>query len=359
MVSALLVVAAFALSFVPASAAPKVKNSCSDTDGGIVITVFGTTSGYYKNNYYSHSDYCVDSGTIKEYYCSGVYEQSTQQSCGTDGYSGSNYCISDDVYRDWVDYFCTSGACSSNSTPILQQDCGTDGYVGSNYCLNGSVYRDWRDIYCASGVCGYIDTPTLQETCEYGCTAGVCNGIPDSCSDSDGGNFPSTFGTASGYLNESYYSDSDYCVDSDTVKEYYCSGVYEQSTQQSCGTDYYSMNYCINSSVYNDFIDYYCSSGTCGFSVTPELIETCEYGCLNGMCTGPPDSCNDTDGGFTFDLQGTVSGLLDGDNYSYTDTCINNVTLSEWYCSGAYAYNIGNYTCNWGNYTACLNGACI
>ncbi len=98
-------------------------NSCSDSDGGNVIGVFGTASGYYNGLQYSSNDYCISSGTIKEYYCSGNLESSQQQSCGTDGYAGSNYCLSGNVYRDYKDYYCSDGACSSTTTPTLQQAC--------------------------------------------------------------------------------------------------------------------------------------------------------------------------------------------------------------------------------------------
>ena len=100
-------------------------------------------------------------------------------------------------------------------------------------------------------------------------------GITDSCSDTDGGLNTWTFGTTSGSFNETNYSNDDYCVDSSDVMEYYCNGDYEQSTQASCGTDYYNDSYCIGDSVYKDLTDYFCSSGECDMSVTPVLQENC------------------------------------------------------------------------------------
>src|SRR3989338_4239182 len=44
-------------------------DSCSDTDGGNVITLLSIVSGYLNNSYYSESDYCVDSGNIMEDFC--------------------------------------------------------------------------------------------------------------------------------------------------------------------------------------------------------------------------------------------------------------------------------------------------
>ncbi|MCK5283236.1 MAG: hypothetical protein KAK00_07545 [Nanoarchaeota archaeon] len=208
-------------------------DSCSDTDGGNVISVFGTASGYYNDVWYSDGDYCVDSSNILEYYCSGDYEQSSQQSCGTDGY-GSSYCIGNDIYQDLTDYFCASGECDSNVTPEFKQDCDdSDGY-GSNYCLNSSVYKDYNNYYCSGGACDYSATPELVEECTYGCTAGECDGIPDSCSDTDYGMSIYTQGTVSGYLNETYYEDTDYCLNSTTLLEFYCSGDYEYDVPYPC-----------------------------------------------------------------------------------------------------------------------------
>jgi hypothetical protein len=171
-------------------------NSCSDTDGGIVVTVFGTVSGYFNKKPYSYSDTCVDSGTIKEYYCSGTLSQYTQQSCGTDGYTSGNYCMNGDVYRNYTDYFCGSGVCSSTTTPQLQQDC-----VTGQYCSSGACY--WND----------------------------------SCSDTDGGFVMTVQGTTSGYFSNQPYSNTDVCQTNTTLTEFYCSGSYSHNSTVSCMTN--------------------------------------------------------------------------------------------------------------------------
>lgn len=168
-------------------------DSCSETDGGNVIAVFGTTSGYYNNNQYSHGDYCVNLDDVMEYYCSSGYEQSMQQSCGADSY-GSPYCSGNSVYKDHTDYFCVSGACGSSTTPELVEAC-----VSPQVCSNGQCV------------------------------------IQDSCSDTDGGFFPQTLGTVSGYLDQQYFSSTDLCLDTTAVLEYYCSGSHKANVSISCG----------------------------------------------------------------------------------------------------------------------------
>jgi len=262
-------------------------DSCSDTDGGILTSIFGTTSGYLNDNPYSNDDYCVDSSNIMEYYCSGDYSYNTSVSCGTDGYTTGDYCTDDLIYKDYTDYFCLSGECDSDTTPELQEDCDdSDGYgsdycsgdivkrdynnyfcsggacdytatpeivedcdsydyYGSNYCYNASlVYRDYYDYYCSDGSCNYSITPSVVEECYWGCTDGECDPIPDSCSDTDGGWVILTQGTVSGYLNEQYYSDPDYCVTNTTLMEYYCSGNYAYNSSTSCFTN--TTSQCIN-----------------------------------------------------------------------------------------------------------------
>ena len=68
----------------------------------------------------------------------------------------------------------------------------------------------------------------------------------------------------------------------------------------------------------------YCGDGTCNAN---ETQQTCPEDC------GYPFSCHDTDGGFSIDIQGTVIGY-NGINYTYTDYCSNNITLTEYYCLG-------------------------
>jgi hypothetical protein len=258
-------------------------DSCSDTDGGNVITVFGTASGYFNGNPYSDDDYCVDASNIMEYYCSGDYEQSSQQSCGTDFYGspycssgdtiykdltdyfcnggecdsdvtpefqedcddndgyGSPYCSGSDIYKDYDDYFCIGGACDYNSTPEFQQDCDDLDSYGPNYCFNNSVYRDFNNSYCSGGSCHFTEYPEWVETCTAPeeCVDGECV-IPDSCSDTDGGFIPPTWGNVTGYLNEIPFSYGDYCNDTAILTEYFCSGDYPWSGGYDCVANNYT-----------------------------------------------------------------------------------------------------------------------
>ncbi|MFH1133543.1 MAG: hypothetical protein V1735_03570 [Nanoarchaeota archaeon] len=257
-----------------------------------------------------------------------------------------------------------------NFQPLIRS--GGTNYLGSLKSLTSS-YAYYSETYTTNPATGSAWTIAQVDALEAGMKsysssyggriaqvyAVVDYSHPDSCSDSDGGNTPLTFGTASGYYNDNPYSDDDYCVDTGNVMEYYCSGAYEQSQQQSCGTDYYGSPYCVSGAVYKDFTDYSCASGACGSTTTPEFVETCTtpYVCSGGQCV-IPDSCSDTDGGYVPETFGTVSGYLNEQQYSQDDYCQDSTTLVEYFCSWIHAATwitdcAGNTT------TLCSNGACV
>lgn len=64
-------------------------DSCSDTDGGWVIDVKGTISGFSDNQPYSKTDFCLDNTTIIEYDCSGYYSSESIIPCIN---VSTNYC---------------------------------------------------------------------------------------------------------------------------------------------------------------------------------------------------------------------------------------------------------------------------
>lgn len=258
-----------------------------------------------------------------------------------------------DGLTDWPnDPGCSSKRDRTETNPNVECDDGTDNDgdgatdLSDGCCTSGT---DNDESNCGDGVCEGSET---QGNCPADC------GFPDSCADTDGGNVITTFGMTYGYLNNNAYNSSDYCVDTSNVMEYYCSGAYEQSSQQSCGTDGYGANYCSSGDVYKDYFDYSCASGACGNTQTPELVEECDYGCTSGECDPIPDSCSDTDGGWYTETFGTVSGYLNEQQYSIDEYCVDSTTVQEYYCNGDYALGfpvscIGNFT------SSCSSGACV
>jgi len=56
-------------------------DSCSDTDGGFVESLFGTVSGSLRGLSYNNSDFCVSNTTLVEHYCSSNYAYALNVSC--------------------------------------------------------------------------------------------------------------------------------------------------------------------------------------------------------------------------------------------------------------------------------------
>lgn len=257
-----------------------------------------------------------------------------------------------DGLSDLNDPGCATKNDKSELNPAIECDDGIDN--------DGDGAADYNDGGCSSPV-DTDETNCGDGVCEGGETQGTCAqdcGYADSCSDTDEGIVPNVFGTVSGYYNNIPYSDDDQCMTSEVLVEYYCNGDYQALQNQTCGTDGYGADYCMNSSVYKDYTDHYCASGACGSTTTPEFVESCEYGCTGGVCNSVPDSCSDTDGGFVVTMNGTIYGYYDEVSYNHMDFCVDSTTLVEFYCNGAYPAN-STYPCNLNQTSTCVSGMCV
>ena len=68
------------------------------------------------------------------------------------------------------------------------------------------------------------------------------------------------------------------------------------------------------------------------------------------------DSCREDDGGNNPDAKGIVSSVINGVSYNYTDSCLGNGNITEYYCDRS-VLKIQNLTCSGGK--KCNNGACV
>jgi hypothetical protein len=143
-----------------------------------------------------------------------------------------------------------------------------------------------------------------------GCTApggtGTQGGGTATCRDSDGGRDTFAPGTVSlGNVNR-----SDSCIDTYTVKEYFCEDNIMGVSELPCGTG---------------------------------------YSCTNGACAAVP--CTDSDGGEVAETKGTASSGAT----SSTDACAGETSVTEYYCSDG---RILSNTVSCGAGKHCVDGAC-
>ena len=175
-----------------------------------------------------------------------------------------------------------------------------------------------------------------------------CNILPPNvqCSDSDGGLDINVAGTTTAGST----SMKDYCINDNTLMEYYCSGSAVANDVETC--------------------DNGCQNGACVSGNLTELQTCseqggtiCEHGiecsvpmitasdsnyCCTGTC-GVTQTCTDSDDGEDYFMQGTTVQGKD----TFTDYCDGN-TVYEGYCNDDGNIATSSYDCPDG----CSDGAC-
>lgn len=178
--------------------------------------------------------------------------------------TGTYFCKSDDLYAQYLEYYCAGNECVARTTDRLIEDCqlgcvldrcvtcdakdceAKTGYYSPNFC-KGDVFRVYREYYCATAQgCVFRESERLVEDCDEGveCTQGRC-GLCDplECNARDG-----------------FYGD-DFCG--------------------------------ISGNVYRQYRDYTCTKGKCAFSLQDIKIADCPHGCTDAKCALP--RCIDCD----------------------------------------------------------------
>ena len=114
--------------------------------------------------------------------CNPECTQNSQ--CAHLNINSSNYCYSDDVYKNSTIFSCLSNSCQADPFSLIKvQECGVDSHeVSANYCLGNNVTRNVTDIDrgCSSSSCFATGQPVVEtvQTCPNGCTNGACNPTP-------------------------------------------------------------------------------------------------------------------------------------------------------------------------------------
>jgi len=167
----------------PASVCGGYCESYSDYPTVRFYNLISAGTGYYfpcsdKTCRYSDYEYCQYGCENGE--CKATIICSSHSDCGTNSYTGEEFCQNDDSYKNYITYTCNnpgtySSSCSQIIAPKLIEDCGMSSY-GSNYCYNGNVYRDFVEKGCSPFLdfCYSRTTKQKVQDCANGCTEGRC-----------------------------------------------------------------------------------------------------------------------------------------------------------------------------------------
>lgn len=290
-------------------------NWCSDSDGGIIISLKGmlNASGIIYNdnceNTYSGGNPLV------EYFCTGNSMNLTRINC-TDG--------------------CANGACLASPTTQTCNDSDAKNYYNQGRLINNSgTFYD--TCYNSTNVIEYFctGTSTMSENvyCAGGCSNGACL-TPIFCSDSDGGiNY-----TQQGTISNHTISLVDSCASS-LLQEYYCNATEIKSQNYNCsnmGDNYVCRDGrclipgsgCLESCASHG---YTCGTySMCGTSIN---CGSCVEGnCVNGNCA--VSECQETceNQGYECGSQ-TICGTLTDCGSCAEGNCIRGVCVVNSECS--------------------------
>jgi len=302
-------------------------------------------------NCYNNAD-CDDSNVYTDDVC--VNPGQVDSYCDYDGVRcfSNNDC--DDLNAYTIDSCVNPG--SSNSycsyddvVCINDNDCGIDGFVGNNFCLSENVFRDYKEFDClnpgsASSSCSQNVEQRLVEECADTCVAGACVDI--TCYndlDCDDGNS----GT------------SDSCVNPGQTNSYCTHGDIDCFLNSDCGSNQYvSNNYCSGNNVYRDLRIFMCNDAGsvlsfCSDNTIPKLISECSYVCSDGLCVrcNEDSDCDDGNSG-TQDIcrfAGTLESYCDNENIECSEDsdCGEDGFIGEGVCKNGDVYqNYEEFSCD-------------
>jgi hypothetical protein len=185
---------------------------------------------------------------------------------------------------------CVSGSCTDSSCAVAS-DCGTDGFIGDTYCVSNNVTRDYVTYQCSSqSVCSFSTVPKTISVCSESCSQGACQEdvTCDSAGDCSDGN-PLTY---------------DECVSPGTSQSMCTHVPLECSSNSDCGnTGFVGLEFCQGDLVFKNYQTSLCvSPGTlnsrCEQTTAPQVINECSNACAgNGVCVvcNENSDCSDND----------------------------------------------------------------
>ena len=270
----------------------------------------------------NYGEYCINYQCERVESSDPVPERECDEDsdCGCDYYS-DDFCVGDDIYRTLHDfgcelnngvceelivnefiescvYGCANGDCMEEC--VIDDDCGDDGFIGDRFCIGEDAYQEYEDFDCSSGSCESEINERKVENCAFGCSDGICN-EPECVLDSDCGD---------------NYSEDRYCVDDDIYRTLHVFGcgvgecfeeIFEEFIDScdygcengvclepecviddDCGTDgFIGDRFCIGEDAYQEYEEFSCGNNECSSEIDERRVEECAFGCSDGICNEP------------------------------------------------------------------------
>ena len=288
----------------------------------------------------STEDTCTYPGTVESFCTNLPIECFNNQDCGTDGFTGTPFCIGLDVTRIFETFtcenpgiaasFCTStqeqrtinecadacvsGACVGiacyndadcddqnpltldeciNKGTIISEcrnvqincasnnDCGFTGYLGEEFCSGTNIVKTFQNATC-------FNPGTLSSSCTITSQNRILENCPDICID---GSCIETVCSLDSDCNDFNPLTLDECIYPGTVISECRSTQIECLTDSDCGfTGYIGDKYCSSDDIiFKNFQTADCVNpgqtiSYCDLSVEQEFINECTFACFDGSC---------------------------------------------------------------------------
>lgn len=356
-----------------------IRETCSDTDGGVNVDVIGTCTdsrgttvndacltenGASGGEVYVKEAFCM-TDAMREY-CKQFNGDEYCENLPTHCYSSSmlpNPNLAWSYFPMQESYICDGGCEDGKCVSCTDTDGGMNLYekgtcTGSNGqftdSCNPNVFGRINEAYCLdSGDCHYV---AMDDVCPYGCEDGRCINVSERncdnleednpqyfagcseagfgavCFDKYTGEYMGCTDTSgNGCTSSNLHQERNMfcrveqtgCTDSDSGLNYYIAG--EAQGSNGLGT----VDYCsFTSDTMGELHEAYCDGDTAKHQVV-DCPSSAPY-CNRGICSSTRPVCTDTDGGTNIYSEGTITEPRYEDGPQHTDYCQNLETKQPW-----------------------------
>ena len=250
-----------------------------------------STNSQCNDNNQRTVDECVNAGTPQSFCRNTEVNCLENLDCGVTGFVGNEFCSSEDVYKKYQTATCENPGTLESNCVVTQQSKLVNECDDNDAHTIDSCLEDDNTAICVNELLECLEDEDCGETIsEFVCIgdARYNRTITPGCS----GDNECTLDIDNEFIEICEYG----CYLGECLPQIVC------NADSDCGEDSISENYCVETGVYHNIIDYTClNPGTpqssCNINVTEELVEECSEMCFEGSCVDiacfTDSDCND------------------------------------------------------------------